>query len=226
VTTTTRDYSWLTSFTSPGDARAVVRQPYTISLDGVPHSVATDGLRMVLVPGEHGFPAAPSEVERRFHDIFGYQPKAAPVTLSLAELKQFCGVPVESRTCATCHDSGMVECSDCGGEPQMCECPCCNNQHDIECLRCRDRGETPCPDCKGDFSKPQPARFGVDYFDRSLLARSLQNLSGETVTWQFDRGSRRHVILRTQEWTLFVVPTVVGEVPLDVPEFEPLRATP
>lgn len=214
------DREWLEALTEPTSPYDYKKHPWTIEFEEGKWTLVTNGQFLIMLRAEMGYPQAEGEWVAGFLSV-GSKPVASdPVTISLPELRAFCGfpeAPTAPQRCATCKGGGTVTCPACKGEEEDCTCEHCGNLHVSSCRRCDDSGEIECPTCSGDAARLRPALFGQSWFDRSLLGRAVAVLPGESVTWRHISGTPTRAVIEGPEWRVWVMP-------LRGPEGSPLRS--
>jgi hypothetical protein len=181
--------AWLTSFCSTDtEFRSDLTEPHTLTWRGEPAVAATNGHKMVIVPGTFDAtpfgPAIASSIPGIVETVL--QSPARAVRLSA--LREFAGVVPEPELCGECSGKGVLVCAACGGDgEQECECDC-GHEHETDCEVCNGTGDMPCPRCIGarrvEF---EPVWIGDDHFNRWLVASVVRALptppNDAPVTW-------------------------------------------
>jgi hypothetical protein len=200
-----RDLEWLRAITNPD--RVGLEEPWTITFNGTPHTVATDGYLLVLIVGNHGF--SPSPMPRMYDSVIGRGvPRSAPTIFPIEDALETLCADISRDPCKGCRNSGQVECTSCDGEGSWsCECSDCHNSHIAACDECDGRGWNPCT-C-GRQSKDGTVErvcIGDAQFNRHVLTKFLPYVPlGGVVTWQQD-DPMKVAVLRASDMSAFVMP--------------------
>lgn len=207
--------AWLQGIAYPGEARPTIARPWLVDLNGEKWTVATDGMRLVLLRGDFGY--APR----------GDAPNLAPVlgmiggqeyAVDLAALRSFIGpdtiLPDPLPDCEKCKNTGSVDCPMCEGNGTVDDtCWHCQSEYEKDCEECDD-GKIGC-ECYHDVGaheKPEPVSIFGGAFNRHLLRLPLLHLGGERATWQQQvrspgpHGHEKAGMLDGGDWRLVVMP--------------------
>ena len=170
--------AWIKAFCSTGNSRTNLSAPITHRRGECVYTVATNGHRLIAIPGEHGFPAAATTLIAGFDRALEL-PLRAPSRLDLPAFRAFLAEHVPIREdCSTCGARGSVECSTCDGEGEA-DCICkCGHEHESTCAACDGSGKTPCSACKQGHEDRIVVQIGARFFDARLLARPIEALEG------------------------------------------------
>lgn len=173
--------SWLQAICSQSrETRPNIADPHSVTIDGRTQTVATDGLRMVVLDADYGL----SSFEPSTASVLVGTPRGVP--FPLAEFRTLvAGLPAAPvfAPCAKCNDSGTVACPECDGEGGT-ECECiCGHTHESRCRHCDNTGSVKC-ECGHTAPPPQYVRIGTHAINVALIAEPPELLGdGPLTVW-------------------------------------------
>lgn len=197
--------------------KAPLSKPFLSQAGGDWYTVASNGHRLVAVPGRDDTFAPGMDlasIGAHLLDVSGG--KAAP----RAALVEWCraaipAAPSADEVCETCKGEGEIDCRYCDGSGD-CECDNCDADH--PCGKCDGDGAIDCPDCDGtDTKAPEhnavPGKlYGDAVIDRRQLLAMLDGAPGESVIVK-TRGAYDVVTIHGDGWKGLLMPcTVKGAV--------------
>jgi hypothetical protein len=190
--------------------RIALATPFTVMFADGPHTIATNGLVLMDVIGEHGFPAYSAEdpkVGANVTPIIDALKTADPVPVDIGALRSFVGVvdTAEPNKCETCDGEEEIECPECDGDCfDDCECDC-GNVHERSCEKCKGEGTVACPNCDPVPPDDDHVRIGARRFRRAILYYAFRYLPNETALWH-EGGEGRASVLTGDGWRLLLMP--------------------
>jgi hypothetical protein len=192
--------------------RATTKQPWALDLDGVLHTFATDGKRLVLMRGDFGFDPCPAEARGGVHRVLsdiGFNPSTR---IDVRELARFVKA-IDEPPCGPCMSRRQFACPECSGTGETpCTCPTCGHDHEGRCSVCSGDRIIWCGHCREGWDLFVPVKLGRAWYDLKIFNHALQLLP-DVAAGDFSTGMERRelgwpgtAILTTEEWLLMVSP--------------------
>jgi hypothetical protein len=180
------------------------------------HTVATDGISLLVTSGAHGLPMPPELPAKCIADWLARNGDNRHHA-ELADLLSWLG---DETICDKCKGKREVTCYQCNGRKSVehdCDCDKCSYYGDEPCGHCDETGTLPCS-CTQEARDEERCRFFGRYFDRAVLRRCLPRMTGPLTIDAFNEKSEQ-VLIRHADWTLIVMPMREPDQAVMVPEF-------
>lgn len=195
-----QQWSWLTMILDPD--RPQTSKLWTLPFDGEDVTIATDGRRLVMIPGAFGDSVPEEKTAETLRKAL--TPGENRSRIEWAALRDFVGTVEDPKDCKTCSGTGQSgKCDACDNGMVDCECSC-GDLHEKECEECEGTGKPECPDCRHLY-EIDPIRIGAAPFNRRLLAPLVSRLSAERVAFA-QSAIDKPAIFATKEWRLVMMP--------------------
>lgn len=176
------------------DSRPIFQNPWTISVDGITYSVATDGMRMLFIADATSPYPAPPDASVFAEILLGRATDTATdYELRRADLlADIGGGPVDwGNPCKKCHGDGYEEC-DLG--------------HEHDCESCGGSGSS---NGANSYSLLRQAPLSIttgdriEFIDMQLLRGVIANLPGDPI--RVGLGAHRRCFFSSDGWLLVIM---------------------
>jgi hypothetical protein len=207
--------AWVREFCSTDDTiRVALNAPFSIEYEGAPAIAATNGHKLLVLPGAFDVdapPSAPSNVAALVRDALSRPTRR----VRLDVLREFCEVKPLGWPCASCDGAGTVTCGACDGTGEAEHECSCGDLHDAPCEVCDEDGKVRCVVCRGGNPCAfaiQPVDLGGVHFNRALLGDVVRALPGDgAVTWHdglytIEAHAGKAAALAGDGWVALVMP--------------------
>lgn len=195
--TDTMDTAWLKEVCGDAVLRPSLAEPMTFVRDGMHFTIATDGFRIVELPGNYGeFKAAPTDSLPSLHRILAPTPATA-VPFDYSGLKEFIQQEMKDvlRACLECDSTGQV-------------------------IYFTSKGSGPhyakCPRCEGACIRSKRVYIGGVLFNARLWEPMLANLPDVRIVEWYQQGPRESAIVDGAEWRFLVMPINDAEIDSEI----------
>src|SRR5690625_678095 len=187
--------------------------PMSLTIDGQPYAVATNGFVLVLVQAENEFVDVSKALSETSKEsiVTWFNLARSGMPTPLASIKEWAGPSgvKEEEPCTQCDASEKVTCTWCHGRKRtICECDC-GDQHNATCDQCDGSGKIPCPRCQNPYGQRPPVRIGwfLDRsFDRERFTQALFRFNDEIVKIHLQEGHLAPVHISGSDWHVTLMP--------------------